>query len=71
LGINPERRYLVTEKIKGVIVGVRKVQDRGRVQIPKTIREKMRLKDGDSVYWLIDPEGKYFIVKAGEIETAR
>jgi len=71
LGIKPERRYLVTEKIKGVIVGVRKVQDRGRVQIPKEIREKMRLKDGDSIYWVIDPEGKYFIIKAGEVETFR
>jgi len=71
LGISSERRYVVTEKVKGVIVGVRKVQDRGRVQIPKMIREKMRLKDGDSVYWVIDPEGKYFIVKAGEVETVR
>jgi len=71
LGIKPERRYIVTDKVKGIIVGVRKVQDRGRVQIPKEIREKMNLKDGDSIYWVYDSEGKYFIVKAGEIETVR
>ena len=58
-------KYTVTG-IKGEIVGVRKVQDRGRVQIPRRVREALDLKDGDYVYWVAD-SGRFYIAKAREI----
>ncbi len=61
-------KYKVTMEVKGIIIGVRQVQDRGRIQIPKRIRDEMNLKDGDSVYWIKSPDGKYYIVKAVELE---
>jgi len=51
----------------GTIVGVRQVQNRGRVQIPKKIREALELNDGDMVYWVRSPDGKFYITKAAEI----
>jgi AbrB family looped-hinge helix DNA binding protein len=54
--------------IEGEIIGVRKVQDKGRVQIPKAIRDELELKDGDSAYWIKSPEGKFYIIKATRIE---
>jgi AbrB family looped-hinge helix DNA binding protein len=66
-GGNGKMPYEVIEEIKGVIVGVRQVQDRGRVQIPKKIREEMKLRDGDAVYW-VRLNGRYYIVKARELK---
>jgi len=59
-----ERRYRVTVKIEGKIVGVRQVQDRGRIQIPKKIREALNLKNRDSVYWVQGTDGRFYIAKA-------
>ena len=60
--------YKTTVEIKGRIIGVRTLQDRGRVQIPKLIRDKLKLSDGDQVYW-VESEGKYLIMKAVQIES--
>lgn len=55
--------YEIVEELKGTIVGVRKVQDKGRIQIPKKIREEMGLSDGDAVYW-VSRDGRYYIARA-------
>ena len=47
-----ESKYLVNTDVKGTILGVRQIQDRGRVQIPKRIREKLNIVTGDLVYWV-------------------
>lgn len=57
-------KYDVSAKVEGTIIGVRQVQDRGRIQIPKPIRVKLELKDGDSVYWVEGYDKKFFITKA-------
>ena len=62
-----ELNYPVTLEIKGTIVGVYKVQDRGRVQIPPEIRTELDIKDGDKIFWVKGYDGKYTIVKAGKI----
>lgn len=56
----------VKEKIKGKILGVRQIQDRGRVQIPKVVREKLHLREGDNVYWIEGTEYIY-LIKAVEL----
>jgi len=60
----PAQRYTVTADIKGEIMGVRKIQDRGRLQIPKKVRDLIGLKDGDSVYWIQGLDGRFYIAKA-------
>jgi len=62
-------KYKVTSEVIGTIVAVRQVQDRGRIQIPKVVREALNLKDGDSVYWVHGPDGKFYIAKAGELKS--
>jgi bifunctional DNA-binding transcriptional regulator/antitoxin component of YhaV-PrlF toxin-antitoxin module len=59
-----EGRFQVIPEIKGTVVGVRQIQNRGRVQIPKTIKDELKLADGDSVYWVRDANGKFYIAKA-------
>ena len=61
-------KYSAFPPIKGKILGVRRVQDRGRVQIPKSARTKLRLKDGDDVYWVEGLDGQISIVKGVAIE---
>lgn len=66
----PKRRYIITQDaqdIKGEIMGVRTVQNRGRLQIPKKIRDLIKLEDGDSVYWLRGLDGRFYITKAVEL----
>lgn len=63
----PSQRYTVTADIKGEIMGVRKVQDRGRLQIPKKVRDLIGLDDGDSVYWVQGLDGRFYIAKAVEL----
>ena len=60
-------KYQVTERIDGEIVGVRQIQDHGRIQIPKMVRNKLQLKDGDNAYWIEDKEGKIVLRKASQI----
>ncbi len=63
----PVQRYTITTDIKGEIVGVRTVQDRGRLQIPKKVRDLIGLEDGDSVYWVQGLDGRFYIAKAVEL----
>lgn len=60
--------YAVTVEIKGTIMGVRKIQDRGRIQIPKEVREEIGLNEGDGVYWVKHPDGRFYIVRAMDLE---
>ncbi len=62
----PVQRYTITADIKGEIMGVRVVQDRGRLQIPKKVRDLIGLEDGDSVYWVQGLDGRFYIAKAVE-----
>ena len=62
----PVQRYTITADIKGEIMGVRTVQDRGRLQIPKKVRDLIGLEDGDSVYWVQGLDGRFYIAKAVE-----
>ncbi len=63
----PAQRYTITTDITGEIMGVRTVQDRGRLQIPKKVRDLIGLEDGDSVYWIQGLDGRFYIAKAVEI----
>ena len=60
-------KYQVTSEVKGKILGVRQVQDRGRVQIPRHVKKKLNIKDGDSVYW-VELDQKIYIMKAVAIK---
>ena len=62
-----QSKYQVVVEVKGTILGVREIQDRGRVQIPKKAREKLNIKDGDSIYW-IELGDRVYISKAVKIE---
>ena len=62
-----DTKYQITEKIEGEILGVRQVQDHGRIQVPKIIRDILQLNDGDNAYWIKDKEGKIVLRKAGKI----
>lgn len=63
----PAKRYAITADIKGEIVGVRTVQDRGRLQIPRKVRDIIGLEDGDSVYWIQGLDGRFYIAKSFEL----
>jgi len=65
--VGNEAKYPVTTEIKGTILGVYKVQDRGRVQIPPEIRKELNVKDGDKIYWIRCFDGKFTIIKAQKI----
>ena len=56
-------KYQLSVEVKGEVIGVRKVHDRGRVQIPKRVRDELRVKDGDGVYWIKFDE-KFYVTKA-------
>ena len=58
-------RYQINEPIKGEILGVRLIQNHGRVQIPKAVRGILQIKDGDCVYW-VEEEGRVVLRKAGK-----
>ena len=60
--------FKVTYDISGEIVGVRKIQDRGRVQIPLEIRKALDLNDGDKVYWIHGLDGRFYIIKARSLQ---
>lgn len=63
----PIKRYTVTPDIQGEIMGVRKIQDRGRLQVPRKVRDLIGLEDGDSVYWIQGLDGRFYIAKAVEL----
>ena len=60
--------YPVTKEIKGTFMGLRKIQDRGRIQIPLKIRDALGLNNEDEAYWIKSPEGLFYIIKATEFE---
>ena len=62
-----KEKYIVTSDIKGKILGVRSIENRGRVQVPKKVRDIIGLEDGDSVYWIQGLDGRLYIAKAVEL----
>ena len=63
---DPIGTYELNVEVKGKILAVRKIQDRGRIQIPRSIRDKLRLHEGESVYW-VELNNRYYIAKAVNI----
>jgi AbrB family looped-hinge helix DNA binding protein len=61
--VKVESKYEVDVEIKGKILGVRQVTNRGRVQIPSYVKHKLKLKDGDRVYW-VESNGRIYLMKA-------
>ncbi len=60
--------YVVGQpEIKGTILGVRQLRDRGRLQVPKVVREELGIRDGDGVYWIKGIDDIIYIIKATEI----
>jgi len=62
--MSTDSKYQVSEKIEGEFIGVRQLQNRGRLQVPVEIRKSLNLADGDRVYWVKTRDGKYCIAKA-------
>jgi AbrB family looped-hinge helix DNA binding protein len=56
-------KYDATPTLTGEILGRRKIQDRGRVQIPDLARKKLNIKDGDHVYWVEGLDRRIYITK--------
>lgn len=52
---------------KTVILGTMKIHGRGRVQIPKRVRELLKIQDDDLVYFMQDLEGKISIEKVPQL----
>jgi len=62
-----KEKYLVTSDIKGEILGVRTLQNRGRIQVPKKVRDIIGIEDGDSIYWIQGLDGRLYIAKSVEL----
>lgn len=61
-------RYAVGQpEVKGTILGVRQLQDRGRLQVPKEVRKYLDLEEGEDVYWIKGTDGRIYVMKATEI----
>ena len=60
-------KYEASGLVHGEIRGVRRVQDHGRVQIPRMVRDKLGIKDGDQIYWMEESDGKIYVCKATRI----
>jgi len=45
------------------VLGVAKVHGGGRIQLPKSVRERLKVKDGDHVYFYVE-KGKIVIEKS-------
>lgn len=66
---NNRRGYaIVRDPPKGDILAVRKVANRGRVQIPGTIKRELGVVDGDRVWWIRNLAGEICLTKAVKIE---
>lgn len=63
----PEGTFEVSTDIKGEFLGRRKIQDRGRVQIPQIVRKELHIRDGDYVYWIKGLDGRITITKAVKV----
>jgi len=49
---------------KLIILATRKVHGRGRVQIPKIVRDILKIEDGDLIYFVQDEKMRIFIERA-------
>lgn len=58
--------YQQNDRIEGEVLGVRLVQNHGRIQIPKTVREKLQINDGDKAYW-IENDGRILLKKVSKL----
>jgi len=54
-----------------LVLDVAKVHGKGKVQIPSETRKRLNVKDGDRVYFILDPEGRIILEKAPSMETKR
>ena len=52
------KRYEVRRKI----IHISRVYDYGKTTIPKEVREKLRIKDGDKLIWY-EEDGRVFVKK--------
>lgn len=55
--------FEVSTEIKGEMLGRRKIQDRGRVQIPQLVRKELHISDGDYIYWIKGLDGRIYMTK--------
>jgi len=61
----------VTISTDHLIIAVVKVHGKGRIQIPKEVREILGVKDGDRVYFVLDPSRRIFLEKAPDLEEKK
>lgn len=61
----PVVKYIVSGD--DVIIGVRTLQAKGRVQVPKEILDAQDLKENDRVFWIQSPDGKFSLVKSFKV----
>jgi AbrB family looped-hinge helix DNA binding protein len=47
-----------------LVIATVKVHGRGRVQIPKEVRQILNIEDGDRIYLIQDASGRIFLKKA-------
>lgn len=52
---------------KTIILGTMKVHGRGRIQIPKRVREILKIEDDDLLYFMQDLEGKIILEKVPQL----
>jgi len=66
---NNRRGYVVVrDPPKGDILAVRRVANRGRVQIPGKIKRELGIGDGDTVWWIRNRAGEICLTKAITME---
>jgi AbrB family looped-hinge helix DNA binding protein len=46
------------------ILGVSKVHNKGKVTLPKEVRKKLEVEDGDLVYFYVDERGRIVVEKS-------
>lgn len=51
----------------GIILGTVKVHGRGRIQIPKRVRELLKVKDNDLIYLVEGNDGRIFLMKVPQL----
>lgn len=65
--INRNRKETKPIPIKGTVIGVRTIKNRGRIQVPKTIRDALNFDTGDKICWIKGLDGRFYIAKAVEL----
>lgn len=54
--------YASTER--GSIIAVRKLQHKGRIQVPKEVQMSLKISEGDSIFWVKTTDGKWVVERA-------